>query len=76
MQIVGVKFDYSESTEYFDAGDLEIKLYDKVLCNTENGLCLGVVNAKNMKVDDVNQKVVRIATQKDLNEFDKIVDCN
>lgn len=74
MQIVGVKFDYSETTEYFDAGNLNIKLYDKVLCNTENGLCLGTVNSTNLKVDEVEQKVVRIATQKDLNEYEKIVE--
>ena len=72
MQIVGVKFDYSENTEYFDSGDLNVKIFDKVLCATENGLCLGIVNGTNLKIDDVNQKVVRLATEKDLEEYKKI----
>ena len=74
MQIVGVKFDLSEETQYFDANNISIKLFDKVLCETENGLCLGTVNALDPKVDNPEQKVVRVATQKDLDEYQKIVE--
>ena len=72
MQIVGVKFDLSESTEFFDAGELSIKLYDKVLCQTENGVCFGTVNSTNLKQEGVKQKVIRVATQKDIEEYKTI----
>lgn len=72
MQIVGVKFDLSECTQFFDAGELVVKLYDKVLCQTENGVCFGHVNSINAKAQDVSQKVIRIATQKDIEEYQKI----
>ena len=72
MQIVGVKFDLSESTEFFDAGELAIKLYDKVLCKTENGVCFGTVNSTKVNVQETSQKVIRIATSKDIEEYQKI----
>ena len=72
MQIVGVKFDLSDNTEFFDVGENVVKLYDKVLCQTENGICFGTVNSVNANGQEVEQKVLRVATQKDIEEYQKI----
>ena len=74
MQIVGVKFDLADSTQYFDANNLQLILGQKVLCNTENGMCFGEVTAIDVKNVEAEYKVAKIATQKEIEQYKKNIE--
>lgn len=69
MNVVEVKFDYSETSSFFKNSDLKLKNNLTVIVDTERGLQFGKVIhilPDSKQFDDVNlYKVVRIASKKD-----------
>lgn len=75
MQIVGVKFNSGLPVQFFDAGDLQTKIGDCVICSTEFGTCFGKIQTSNRqseKEESVAGKILRIATPNDKAQQEKI----
>ncbi len=74
MQIaVGIKFKGNSKVYHFKKGDLELNLHDEVIVETAFGLEIGEVVQENIEAQDNMElkKVVRLATQKDREIFEK-----
>ena len=70
--LVGVKLNEKGKIYYFDSNDFKLKVDDKVIVETENGLQYG--NVTTTSVDDKNcdleyKKVIRIANKNDLKKY-------
>jgi cell fate regulator YaaT (PSP1 superfamily) len=74
MQIVGVKFKPVGEIEYFNAGNLELKKDEAVICETENGLMFGIVEIPSLEQDTSGEykKVIRVATDGDKKKLNDI----
>lgn len=64
MQVVGVTLNLSPKVEYFNT-DLDLKLYNKVICLTERGVEFGKVVELSSKSNTQN-KILRKATIEDI----------
>ena len=76
VYVVGVKFNTTGKSYYFDPGDFELLLNQPVIVETAHGLEFGYISYLKTKVlnSEVIQplrKVVRIATKEDI-EIDKV----
>lgn len=70
-KIVGVKFPYILKASEFDAGDIDVKLHQYVVVETNQGLELGQAiyiskNARQKNEKEEMPKITRIATEGDL----------
>ncbi len=70
-KIVGVKFRKPGKIYFFDQGDIEIKVGDKVIVETPLGQELATVKIANRQIDELKakdplKKVIKIADEKDL----------
>ena len=75
-KVVGVVLESSKHLYYFSPGDVSVEKEMKVIVETEHGLSLGVVKTdiKTEKKENVVlplKEVKRIATKKDLEQFEK-----
>jgi len=70
-KIVGVKFRKPGKIYFFDQGDIQIKVGDKVIVETSLGQELATVKIANRQIDELKtkdplKKVIKIADEKDL----------
>ncbi|MBO5349091.1 MAG: stage 0 sporulation family protein [Clostridia bacterium] len=75
-KIIGVKFKRPGKIYFFDPGDFEINKNDSVIVETAMGEELGYVvvpkrEIEESKINSPLKKVIRIATQEDLNSLEK-----
>ncbi len=76
VEIVGIRFMQAGKIYYFDPTDIKFSVGDKVVVETARGLELGDVVLSNRQVPENEivqplKKIERIATQKDIEAFDK-----
>ena len=76
VEIVGIRFMQAGKIYYFDPTDIKFNVGDKVVVETARGLELGDVVLSNRQVPENEivqplKKIERIATQKDIEAFDK-----
>lgn len=70
---VGVKISPSIPMQIYDAGDLDIKIGQNLICSTPNGICFGKAQtALQNTSNDFVGTVLRIATKHDIAEQAKI----
>lgn len=76
MRIIGVRIGKAQPVLYFDAGDEEVEVGDRVVVETERGLMLGrVVIAPSqvlMSETEPPKKIVRKATEEDIKAWEEI----
>lgn len=70
QKVVGVKFDNNNKVYYFNPKQLNLKLSDKVIVMTDNGLEMGIVALNITEIEEENlveplKDVIRIASKKD-----------
>ena len=72
MKTVGVKFKYNDKIYRFNAGGLDLQVNDRVVADTEKGICIGIVVRKADKEDaSVSDKSLkRILRKADKNDLD------
>ena len=76
LKVVGVKFRKAGKIYYFNPNDLELNLGDAVVVENSRGLELGYIGETLKEIDESElseelMPVVRIATKKDLENFEK-----
>ena len=76
LKVVGVKFRKAGKIYYFNPNDLELNLGDAVVVENSSGLELGYIGETLKEIDESElseelMPVVRIATKKDLENFEK-----
>ena len=70
--VVGVKYISSTKVYHFETPEFSVKVGDKVVVDTINGPAVGTIQFTAREVESVEgelKKVVRIATEKDLNRI-------
>lgn len=75
--VVGVKFNPSGKIYYFDPNNLELKINDKCVVDSNFGTSLGIVSTEKMKIDETKlpeelKNVVRKATEQDIKKFEEL----
>lgn len=73
-KVVGVKFKSAGKLYYFEPGDLNLKLEEKVIVETARGLELGeiVMECKEINPDSMIsplKKIIRLATDEDIKQY-------
>lgn len=74
MNVVGIKFDDSNKIKYFDSNNINLKIGDSVIVDTDRGLLFGTVtilNSVNNSGDGIFNKVIRIANDNDIKKHNK-----
>lgn len=76
LKVVGVKFRKAGKIYYFNPNDLELNLGDAVVVENSRGLELGYIGETLKEIDESElseelMPVVRVATKKDLENFEK-----
>lgn len=75
-KVVGVKFRSTGKTYFFDPGDIEIGVGDKVIVETARGVefgkvYLGITEMKNEEISKPLKPVIRIANEEDLRQHEE-----
>ncbi len=78
-KIVGVKFRKTGKVYFFDQGDLEIKVGDKIIVDTSLGQELATVKIANRQIDEEKmkeplKKVIKVADSNDLKHQEENVE--
>lgn len=78
-KIVGISFNDSEKIYYFDVNNISLKKDDYAIVETERGLQFGKVVVDPYEVEDKDigkelKNVIRKASDKDLNNFEKNIE--
>lgn len=73
-KVIGVRFKRPGKVYFFDAGNINVKVKDKVIVETAMGQEMGevVINNKNLtnnKIKSSLKPIIRVATEKDLKHF-------
>lgn len=76
LKVVGVKFRKAGKIYYFNPNDLELNLGDAVVVENSRGLELGYIGETLKEIDESElseelMPIVRVATKKDLENFEK-----
>ena len=73
-KVIGVRFKRPGKVYFFDAGNIDVKVKDKVIVETSMGQEIGEVlinnkNITNNKIKSSLKPIIRVATEKDLKHF-------
>jgi len=79
VEKVGIKFKDSGKISYILADEYKLKKGNKILVKTDKGIFLATVCVPNVEIEKKDENVeewsiLRIATDKDLKQYDKIVE--
>lgn len=74
-KVIGVRFKRPGKVYFFDAGNIDVKIKDKVIVETAMGQEIGevLINNKsltNNKIKTSLKKIIRVATEKDIKHFE------
>lgn len=74
--VIGVRFKRPGKIYFFDSGNIDVKIKDKVIVETSMGQEIGevLVNNKNLinnKIKSTLKPIIRVATEKDLKHFEE-----
>jgi cell fate regulator YaaT (PSP1 superfamily) len=74
--VIGVRFKRPGKIYFFDSGNIDVKIKDKVIVETAMGQEIGevLVNNKNLinnKIKSTLKPIIRVATEKDLKHFEE-----
>lgn len=75
-KVIGVRFKRPGKVYFFDAGNIDVKVKDKVIVETSMGQEIGEVLINNKKLTSNKIKsslkpIIRVATEKDLKHFEE-----
>ena len=75
-EAIGITFKPKGRVYYFDFNDLELKLGDKVIVETDKGLQFAEVSTNLKNINEKNlgtplKKIIRIASKEDFKQYDK-----
>lgn len=77
VKIVGIRFKTAGRVYYYDPGDAEYKVNDKVVVNTPRGLKIGqvVIGSEQVSASEINEPlktIVRLATTEDIQRAEEL----
>lgn len=78
MDVIGVRFSYTNKIQYYSFNDIDIKKGMQVICDSDYGICLGntvtnIIDIKEEKIKKSIKNIIRIANNDDIKKNDKNV---